>query len=159
MRVSLGVDFPIWKGTFKLSNGREKLCLHIIHFEILVFIHRSTSVNIIFKISRPRCLLVNIFLLFSSAFLQYELLGVHAHNKMLKGCMAGKSLGILVLNMGVGRIFSGGGVSRGFSQNYFLGGPKAVKFVFYPSKLKKQPFLLINSKSRGGKALPPLLMS
>jgi len=55
----------------------EKLCLHIIRFEILVFIHRSTSVNIIFKISR--CLLVNIFLLFSSAFLLQEILGVHAH--------------------------------------------------------------------------------
>jgi len=45
-------------------------------------------------------------------------------------------------DMGVGRIFSTGR------------GRKAVKFVFYPSKLKKQPFLLKFSKSRG--ALPPL---
>jgi len=36
--------------------------------------------------------------------------------------------------MGFGRIFSRGG-SRGFSQNFFQGEPKVVKFVFYPSKL------------------------
>jgi len=30
----------------------------------------------------------------------------------------------------------------------FQGGPKVVKFVFYHPKLKKQPFLLIISKSR-----------
>jgi len=52
--------------------------------------------------------------------------------------------------MGVGRIFSRGGGSRGFSLNVFQGGAKVVKFVFYPSKLKKQPFLLIISKSTGG---------
>ena len=44
---------------------------------------------------------------------------------------------------------SGMGVGRVFSR----GGPKVVKFGFYPSKLKKKPFLLIISKSRG--ALPP----
>ena len=49
------------------------------------------------------------------------------------------------------------GASRGFSQNFFQGGPKAVKFVFYPSKLKKQPFLLIILKSRG--RLAPLCPS
>jgi len=36
------------------------------------------------------------------------------------------------------------------SEGFFPGGAKVVKFVFYPSKLKKQPFLLIISKSRGG---------
>ena len=46
--------------------------------------------------------------------------------------------------MGVGRIFS-------------RGGPKVVKFVFYPSKFKKQPFLLIISKSRRGPRPPPAL--
>jgi len=50
--------------------------------------------------------------------------------------------------------FFQGGASRGFSQNFFQGGPKIVKFCFYPSKLKKQPFLLIISKSR--EALAPL---
>jgi len=48
--VSLGIDFPIWKCIFRVSNSREKLCLHIIYFEILVFVHRSTSVKI-FKIN------------------------------------------------------------------------------------------------------------
>ena len=39
---------------------------------------------------------------------------------------------VVILNYaGVGRIFSRG-ASRGFSQNFFQGGPKAVKFVFYP---------------------------
>jgi len=52
--------------------------------------------------------------------------------------------------MGVGRIFSRS-ARRGFSQ-FFPGGPKVVKFDFYPSKLKKQPFLPIISKSWGGLA-------
>ena len=52
--------------------------------------------------------------------------------------------------------FRGGG-SRGFYQNFFQGWPKVVKFVFYHSKLKKQPFLLIISNFRGaGPPLPPL---
>jgi len=38
------------------------------------------------------------------------------------------------------------GSSRGFSQNFVKGGVKMVKFGFYPSKLKKQPFLPIISK-------------
>jgi len=37
---------------------------------------------------------------------------------------------------------------------FFPGGPKVLKFSFYPSKLKKQSFLLIISKSRGSKAPP-----
>ena len=49
--------------------------------------------------------------------------------------------------------FPGGVGSRGFSQN-FSRGAKSGKFGFYPSKLKKQTFLLTISKSRG--ALPPL---
>jgi len=60
----------------------------------------------------------------------------------------------MVSGMGVGRIFSRG-TSRGFSQIFFQGGPKVVKFGFHPSKLKKQPFLLIISKSRGVQG-PPL---
>jgi len=43
--------------------------------------------------------------------------------------------------MGVGRIFS-------------RGGPKALKFVFYPSKLKKQPFFDNNFKIQGAKPSP-----
>ena len=46
------------------------------------------------------------------------------------------------------------GASRGFSQKFFQEGPKVVKFVLYPSKLKKQPFLLIISKSGGGLCPP-----
>jgi len=58
-----------------------------------------------------------------------------------------------LITMGVGRIFQGG-ASRGFSLNFFRGGPKAVKFVFIPRNWKNNLFLLIISKSRGGK--PPL---
>ena len=56
--------------------------------------------------------------------------------------------------MGVGKNFSRG-ATRGFSQ-IFLGKP-IVKFVFSLSKLRKQPFLLKFSKSRGclGPPLPP----
>ena len=39
-----------------------------------------------------------------------------------------------LLTMGVERIFSRGGGSKRFSQNFFQGGPKAVKLRFYPSK-------------------------
>ena len=38
---------------------------------------------------------------------------------------------------------------------FFPGGPKVLKFSFYPSKLKQQSFLLIISKSRGVQS-PPL---
>ena len=41
MHVPLGIDVPTWKGSFEISNGRENLCLHVIRFEILVFIQRS----------------------------------------------------------------------------------------------------------------------
>jgi len=52
--------------------------------------------------------------------------------------------------------FFPGGFRRGFSQNFFQGGPYEVKFVFCPSKLKKQPFFANNFKIHGGKApLPP----
>jgi len=60
-----------------------------------------------------------------------------------------------VTTMGIGRIFSRGGTG-GFSK-IFPGGPKVVKFVFSHSKLKKQPFLLKISKSRGALAHSPLL--
>ena len=57
-------------------------------------------------------------------------------------------------SMGVGRIFPGGGAT-GFFQS-FSRGPKVVKFVFSHLKLRKQPFLLKFSKSRGERApLPP----
>jgi len=56
--------------------------------------------------------------------------------------------------MGVGRIFSAGGAVGDFPKIFSRGGPKVVKFGFYPSKLKKQPFLLIITKSRGAKAPP-----
>ena len=40
------------------------------------------------------------------------------------------------------------------SEGFFPGGPKVVKIGLYPSKLKKQPFLLIISKSNGGLCPP-----
>jgi len=57
------------------------------------------------------------------------------------------------LRMSVGRIFCRGAVGD-FPKIFSRGEPKVVKFGFYPSKLKKQPFLLIITKSRGGKAPP-----
>jgi len=51
-----------------------------------------------------------------------------------------------VQGMGAGRISSRGD-SRGFSQNFFQRRPKVVKFVYYPSKLKKQPFFASNFKT------------
>jgi len=72
MHVPHGVDFPILKGTFEVRNGREKLCLHIIHFEILAFIHRPTSVNIFSKSVDAYRYSKYIFL-FSSAFLSEEI--------------------------------------------------------------------------------------
>jgi len=62
---------------------------------------------------------------------------------------------ILFLNMGVGRICSGGPL-RDFSK-IFPRGAKVVKFVFSHSKLRKKSFLLKFSKSRGAQgplALP-----
>jgi len=61
----------------------------------------------------------------------------------------------MIGSMGVGRIFSRG-TSRGFCQNFFQGGPKVVKFGFYRSKLKKQPFLANNFKIQGGLLAAPL---
>ena len=49
--------------------------------------------------------------------------------------------------------FFPGGVAVGDFPKIFPGGPKVVKIKFYPSKLKKQTFLLIISKS-GGPRLP-----
>jgi len=60
----------------------------------------------------------------------------------------------LGVNHGRKNFFQGGG-SRGLSQNFFQGEPKVVKFGFNPSKSKKQPFLLMISKSREGLAPPP----
>jgi len=42
------------------------------------------------------------------------------------------------------------------SEGFFPGGPKVVKFVFYPSKLKKQPFFANKFKIHGGSLSPPL---
>jgi len=60
--------------------------------------------------------------------------------------------------MGVGRIFFKlkGGAVGDFPKIFSRESPKVVKFGFYPSKLKIQPFLLMISKSRGDKALPTL---
>ena len=41
-----------------------------------------------------------------------------------------------------------------FPKNFSRGGPKVVKFGFYPSKLKKQPFFANNFKIQGGPATP-----
>ena len=60
--------------------------------------------------------------------------------------------------MGVGRIFSRGGAAGDFPIIFSRGVPKVLKFGFYPSKLKKQPFLLIISNT-GGALAPPVLPS
>ena len=49
--------------------------------------------------------------------------------------------------------FPGGGALGDFSK-IFPGGPKVVKFVFFPLKTKKQPFSLKISKSRKGPCSP-----
>jgi len=46
------------------------------------------------------------------------------------------------------------GDSRGFFQNFFQGGLKVLKFGFYPSKLKKQPFFANNFKIQRGQGPP-----
>jgi len=46
--------------------------------------------------------------------------------------------------------FFPGRASRELPKIFFQGGPKVVKFVFYPSKLKKQPFFANNFKIQGG---------
>ena len=58
--------------------------------------------------------------------------------------------------MGVGRIFSRGPV-RDFPIIFSKGEAKVMKFGFYPSKLKKQPFFANNFKIEGGLAFhaPP----
>jgi len=50
--------------------------------------------------------------------------------------------------------FFQGGASRGFPKIFFQGGPKVVKFVFYPSKMKKQPFFANNFKIQGMARFP-----
>jgi len=58
--------------------------------------------------------------------------------------------------MGVGQIFSRGRALEDFSK-FFQEGTKSGEICFSHSKLKKQPFLLKMSKSRGSLApLPPL---
>ena len=52
--------------------------------------------------------------------------------------------------MGVGRIFSRGGTVGDFPKMFSSRGHKAVKIVFYPSKMKKQPFFANNFKIQGG---------
>jgi len=55
--------------------------------------------------------------------------------------------------MGVGRDFFRGAVGD-FPKIFSRGGPKVVKFVFYPSKWKKQPFFANNFKIQGGAKAP-----
>jgi len=54
--------------------------------------------------------------------------------------------------MGVGRIFSREGASRGFPQNFFQWEQKWWNLVFTPRNWKNNLFLLIISKPRGGQA-------
>ena len=51
--------------------------------------------------------------------------------------------------------FFPGGPVGDFPKIFSRGEPKAVKFVFYPSKLKKQPFFANSFKIQGGQG-PPL---
>jgi len=57
--------------------------------------------------------------------------------------------------MGVGMIFSRG-ATRVFFQNFSIGVPKVVKFVFSHWKLRKQPFVLKLLKSKGAKVTTAL---
>ena len=41
VHVPPGVHLPIWRGTFKVSNTSEKVCLYITHFKL--FIHLNLS--------------------------------------------------------------------------------------------------------------------
>jgi len=52
--------------------------------------------------------------------------------------------------VGVGRFFLQGGGTGAIFPKFFQGVAKVQKFVFSNSKLRKQPFLLKFSKSRGG---------
>jgi len=56
--LSEGVHFY----SFEISNRKEKICLHIIHFEMLIHIV-STSVNTIFKIIIYRPMLIGKYIL------------------------------------------------------------------------------------------------
>jgi len=60
------------------------------------------------------------------------------------------------LSIGVGGIFSSGEPVGDFPKIFSRGGPKVVKFVFHPSKLKKQPFFANTFKIQGGQAPPAL---
>jgi len=51
--------------------------------------------------------------------------------------------------------FFPGGVQYGIFPKIFPGGPKVVKFGFYPWKLKKQPFFANNFKIQGPPCPPP----
>jgi len=95
-----GVDFLIWKGVFEVSNRREKLCLHIIHFKILVFIHMATSVNI-FKIIYAY--IDWYILLFPQFLLSSDILEVHVRITKCRRAIFGREcLRILVLNLNHG---------------------------------------------------------
>jgi len=60
----------------------------------------------------------------------------------------------LLGSMGVGRIFSRGGGTRGFFLNFSRVGPKVVKFDFSHSKVRKQPFFAYNFKIQWGPSPP-----
>jgi len=62
--------------------------------------------------------------------------------------MINKRALLIEVCMGVGRIFSRRGPAGDFPK-IFSGGQKVVKFGFYPSKLKKQPFFASNFKIQG----------
>ena len=56
--------------------------------------------------------------------------------------------------MGVARILYMGGPVGDCPKFFSRGVSKVVKFVFYPSKLKKQPFIAKDFKIQGGKSPP-----
>ena len=46
--VPFWVHLPVWRGTFKIIKGREKICLYIIYFQIFIHItlrHKSAIYN------------------------------------------------------------------------------------------------------------------
>jgi len=60
--------------------------------------------------------------------------------------------------MGVGRIFSRGGDSRGFSQNFFQEGAESGEIWFLPLEIEKTTFFANHFKIQGGTWVPlPLL--
>ena len=100
VHVTLEIDFPIWKGTFKVSNSRE-------NFVYILFISKYSYLYIglrqwMFSKSLYAYIGKYIFVIFLSLFVIRNFRGTCSYNEMLKGYIARESLEILVLNLNLG---------------------------------------------------------